>query len=63
MAGGRSAVHHNKCQRIHLGYPFGYAVVGIPYFGHEPLRQSVMVYLHPSMCWTEGLILAETLID
>ena len=60
MAGGRLAVRHNKCQRIPQGYPFGRVADENPCFGHAPLRQPVLLYLHPGRLETEGMIFAET---
>lgn len=60
MAGGHLALGHNKYQKIRQGYPFGHVADENPCFGHEALRQLVLVYHHPNMLWVEQMILAET---
>lgn len=60
VAGGHLALRRNRYRRIRLGYPFGHVGGANPCFGREPLRQLVLVYLHPNMLWTEEMILAES---
>lgn len=55
MTDDHLALRHNKCRKIHRGYPFGHVADENPCFEH-----GLLGFLHLSKLWVEEMILAET---